>query len=671
MPLQAPNLDDRTFSDIYAEALTLIPRYSPEWTDFNDSDPGITLVQLFAWMTDLMIYRLNQVPERNYIKFLQLLGIEQMPAVPARADMTFTVSRPDVDSVIVPQGTQIAAQGPDGPLVFETQTGFVALGAKLKQLQCFDGFGYSVVTSKNAVDGQWYYPFGQRAREGSALLLGFDSAVAFTDQNVDLTIYLPEQDEPLAPLTCNGGSSGLALGMLPVAATLVWEYWDLSTWQPLTLVSDGTRALARDGHIVFQGPGAQVKKAVIGSIPDPLYWIRLRLAASNYELSPRVDTLLTNTTLALQAVTYRDEVLGRSNGRPNQSYTLANRPVVTLDKPLTVPGAYDRQIVIYSVRVEIDEGQGPLAWQEVDDFDASGPEDPHFVCDRNTGVITLGNGHHGRIPVAFGGPPDGNVIARLYMAGGGSQGMVAAGAISEIQTFLPGIDSATNLFAAYGGSDEESVEDAKLRAPAELKSKGRAVTAEDFETLAMATPSVRVRRAKALPLAHPNYPGASIPGSVTVIVVPDGDAPNPLPNAATLAAVCAYLDQHRLLTAEVHVTGPTYHLVRVSAQLIVAPDGELAQVQRDVQSALNNYFSPLDGGAAGTGWPFGGTIFFSDVYRIILAIPGVARIADGQLVIYLDGEPGLFGRDVPICPGELVYSTDHDVQVAYATAAGA
>src|SRR5262249_61834884 len=120
----------------------------------------------------------NQVPERNYIKFLQLLGIEQKPAVPARADMTFTVSRPDVDSVIVPQGTQIAAQGPNGPLVFETQSAFIALGAKLKQLQCFDGFGYSVVTSKNAVDGQWFYPFGQRAREESALLLGFDSAVA-------------------------------------------------------------------------------------------------------------------------------------------------------------------------------------------------------------------------------------------------------------------------------------------------------------------------------------------------------------------------------------------------------------------------------------------------------------------------------------------------------------
>src|SRR5271155_1597082 len=67
MPLTAPNLDDRQFADIVAEAKTLIPRYAPEWTNFNESDPGITLVELFAWMTEILTYRLNQVPDLNYI----------------------------------------------------------------------------------------------------------------------------------------------------------------------------------------------------------------------------------------------------------------------------------------------------------------------------------------------------------------------------------------------------------------------------------------------------------------------------------------------------------------------------------------------------------------------------------------------------------------------------
>ena len=78
MPIDAylPTIDDRRFEDIVAEARTRIPRYTPEWTDLNDNDPGIALVQVFAWMCDLLLYRLGKVPELNYLKFLQLVGIE-------------------------------------------------------------------------------------------------------------------------------------------------------------------------------------------------------------------------------------------------------------------------------------------------------------------------------------------------------------------------------------------------------------------------------------------------------------------------------------------------------------------------------------------------------------------------------------------------------------------
>src|SRR5438309_6205663 len=120
MPLAAPNLDNRQFADIVAEAKTLIPRYAPEWTNFNESAPGITLVELFAWMTEILVYRLNQVPDRNYIKFLQLIGIELEPARPARAELTFSLSRDDLSTVIVPLGTQVAAQDSTGqPVVLK------------------------------------------------------------------------------------------------------------------------------------------------------------------------------------------------------------------------------------------------------------------------------------------------------------------------------------------------------------------------------------------------------------------------------------------------------------------------------------------------------------------------------------------------------------------------
>src|SRR4051812_41388495 len=121
MPLVAPNLDDRRFDDLLAEIRARIPRYTPEWTDHNDSDPGIILGKLFAWMTELTLYRVNQIPESAYVKFLQMVGVSPKPAGPAGTDLVFTMARTDVADAIVPAGAQVAAPADaDGPILFET-----------------------------------------------------------------------------------------------------------------------------------------------------------------------------------------------------------------------------------------------------------------------------------------------------------------------------------------------------------------------------------------------------------------------------------------------------------------------------------------------------------------------------------------------------------------------
>lgn len=76
MSLPIPNLDDRNFEDLMKEARSLIPTYNKEWTNYNPSDPGITLLELFAWLSEMVIYRVNRVPDENYRKFLKLIGIE-------------------------------------------------------------------------------------------------------------------------------------------------------------------------------------------------------------------------------------------------------------------------------------------------------------------------------------------------------------------------------------------------------------------------------------------------------------------------------------------------------------------------------------------------------------------------------------------------------------------
>lgn len=670
MALQAPNLDNRTYDDLVAQAKTLIPRYNPEWTNFNESDPGITLLELFAWMTDILIYRLNQVPERNYLKFLQLLGIQVNPAAPASVDLTFKLANtPGSYSVPIPPGTQIAASasGSNGPLIFETNAELIALGATLAAIQTFDGFSFTNQTNKNNQAGQWFYPFGPQAIEGSVLLLGFDSPnVSFmpptvAQLQVNLTVYLSNANLKPQPQICDTTT-------IPAQATLAWECWDGQQWTSLVLQRDETRAFTQNGHIFVQVPGNFIQKATIGLVTTKLFWIRVRLVTGSYEKAPRLGAILINTVGALQAITVHNEVLGASNGRPNQTFTLAQKPVVVLDTPFTVTRTDNQQVTVVTVTslwLVVDEsGTGNFLqpWQEVSDFYGSKPDDPHYVLDRTTGIVSFGNGEHGRIPPAT--TSTSGIVAFQYKYGGGKQGNAGANTVTQLQTSISGVDSVTNLQPAFGGSDEETLDDAKARATHALKSNDRAVTAEDFEYMAMQTPGANVRRAKALALAHPQFPGQPIPGVVTVIVIPDSDAPNPMPNQGTLAIVCAYLNKHRLLTTEVYIVPPTYRKLRIQGAVIVRPEADLSEVQKSIVDSLTKYFHPLTGGDNQQGWTFGQTIYFSKIYRVVLDIPGVDRFQD-QPVIYLDDERQPLCQDVQIGTGELLYSDLHDIQVAY------
>jgi predicted phage baseplate assembly protein len=632
----------------------------------------MTLVQLFAWLTDILLFRFNQVPELNYIKFLQLIGIERRPASPAKVDLTFTLSRPDSDTVLVPQRTRVAGPG-SPPMVFETDEALSAIGPVLAAVLVYDGFAYTDVTKTNSVTGGQYFAFARHAHERSALLLGFDSPGAFPSPSsptdlVDLMVYV--HSEATNPL---GVSCGINFARIAPPAVIDWQYWDGSRWNSLRIEGDQTRAFTQSGHVRVRLPDAvpgmpapAVRKAKFGGLDSDYYWLRALLRTSQYERSPVLEQIQTNTVSATQAVTISDEVLGGSSGQPSQSFQLANKPVVVVDPavPSSSPGADGIVVQVNSVQVEVDEGGGFLAWQEVPDFLRSDSNSPHFRVNYTTGEVLFGDARRGRIPLPSPANPTANIVARSYRSGGGAGGNFAPGKVNSLQSSLPGV-SVSNPRAGSGGADEESVDDAKMRAPAELKSKGRAVTAEDFEILALEAPSTAVLRAKALPLYDPRFPDIDVPGVVTVIVVPAGDQPNPIPNETTLTTVCAYLDLHRLLTSEVHVVPPHYNLARITVEAVAKPQADVAEVTKLIRTDLSTYLHPLTGGDDGTGWDFGGTVYYSKLYRRIGDINGVDRIE--KLVIDLDGAVAPACADVPINAHALVYTLDaqNTVLVSY------
>src|SRR5688572_2920170 len=105
MALPVPKLDDRRFQDLVDDAKRLVQQRCPEWTDHNVSDPGVTLIETFAFVADQLIYRLNRVPDRTYVKFLELIGVRLFPPTPARTDATFWLTGPQPDVVRIAAGT--------------------------------------------------------------------------------------------------------------------------------------------------------------------------------------------------------------------------------------------------------------------------------------------------------------------------------------------------------------------------------------------------------------------------------------------------------------------------------------------------------------------------------------------------------------------------------------
>lgn len=643
MPLTAllPKIDDRRYDDIVSEVRARIPRYTSEWTDFNNGELGMTLVQLFAWMTDLLLYRMGKVPENNYLKFLELIGIDLRPAAPATAEVTFPLSKTaSAPYVNIPPRTQVSADGRP-PIVFETDRSLIALKAPITSVLVYDGYAFFDHTVDNSHADQSYYPFGQLAVAGSALVLGFDTTDPFPEITLELAFY------SAAPSTSQSGDCGLPPSALFAPAQIVWEYWNGSAWAALSVNKDETNAFLRSGHVFLRTPAKGKVVAASFSGSPSSYWLRGRLAKAAYENPPQLQAVRTNTVPATQAETAGDEVLGGSDGTPNLTFTLANTPVIA-----------------GSLQLEVDEGDGFALWTEVTDFLATGPNDKVYRLNRTTGNVLFSDGVNGAIPAINASNLDGNIIALTYRFGGGLVGNVGAGTIKTLLATLPDVDDQNmgNLVAAVGGRDEESLDAAKLRAPAAIKSRCRAVTDDDFEYLAKQAGNVV--RAFAMPLHHPAFPTVEVPGAVTVVIVPDSVAPNPTPSDATIRTVCAYVNERRLLTTELFVVAPTYSKVEIHASLVAGNQADLGQVQTDALDAMITCFHPLRGGEDGTGWPFGGAIYFSRVFQRLLQVAGVNRVE--SVVILVDGVESPTCQDVVIPPGVLLCSDTHTIDISYA-----
>jgi predicted phage baseplate assembly protein len=271
-----------------------------------------------------------------------------------------------------------------------------------------------------------------------------------------------------------------------------------------------------------------------------------------------------------------------------------------------------------------------VRWHEVPDFYVSEPRDRHYVLDHLNGEVRFGDGRNGLIPPRG----VGNIRLARYQTGGGARGNVPAGALSQLKTTLPYVDQVTNLEPALGGTDAESEEALRARTPRQLRHGGRAVTRDDYHDLALLA-SPEVARARCVPLWNPAEltlfdPGNEKhrqPGHVTLVIVPRSTDAEPKPSLELIRRVEAFLDEHRLPGAKLHVIGPQYLRINVAAEIVPASLEAATYVQSAVENALTRFLHPVTGGMDGTGWPWGREPSQAALYKAIHAITGVDRVS--------------------------------------------
>jgi predicted phage baseplate assembly protein len=285
----------------------------------------------------------------------------------------------------------------------------------------------------------------------------------------------------------------------------------------------------------------------------------------------------------------------------------------------------------------IENGQTRV-WERRADFDASRRPDAHFVVETEPGLITTGDGDHGRTA------PAGSLVVVTGDGTRGSAGNVASGAIDAIANSTRNqaiyghviannpVRRIRNPSPATGATDSETIRGAIARARVERESPHRAVTLDDHVALALRTPGARIARAEARANFHPGFPCLVAPGIVTVLILPHLPLGRPEPTDGLRALVAAWLHGHRVIGTRIEVAGPVYVPVSVRAVVGAQQNTDRDELATTLRDRIDAYFDPLTGGPDGTGWPFGRDVYRAEILQLIDAIPGVDHVRSLELI---------------------------------------
>jgi hypothetical protein len=509
------------------------------------------------------------------------------------------------------------------------------LKSQPKALATCNDFSYA----RHNVQHGPFRPFRAVAPEDAlpALYLGFSVASPATKQPAaveEQTIAL-ENKIPNSPVSAYVAVDGNAVRSSKVAApcntAAAWEYWNSESWRRFA-VTDGTLGFQRSGMVEFPVAADFTLRPEFGR---QRYWARIRQSA--LESPPQIRHVYLNTTLAIQGATVLNDLLGSSTGEPKQKFRTTQAGVLAGQKldvrEPTLPPAHEQACIRKesgndAIQVAA-KTQCWVRWKEVTNFYGSGPRDRHYVLDHVSGKVSFGDGVCGMVPPVL----DGNIRMTCYRVGGGTAGNVPAGTIKQLVSAIPSIQKVINPIAAEGGSVPETRDALLRRGPREIRHGDRAVTAEDYEDLAMRS-SRQVARAKCVPLRDLKADSEGRrkqSGVLSVIIVPNSIEPRPVPSPDLLDRVQQFLDERRSLLGKQILVAPEYVCVDVKTEIVVERARFMGEVERGARNQLDQFLHPVSGGADGMGWGFGCFPQKFDLYVLFEKISGVSHVRNLQV----------------------------------------
>lgn len=385
-----------------------------------------------------------------------------------------------------------------------------------------------------------------------------------------------------------------------------------------------------------------------------------------------------NMVLAESFETVTDEILGSSTGEPSQEFAFVGKPIaahpriqirendivtsseyqlIQRDESgspafYSVPDVQEREQLIREKGFEdtatVIQSETNreiwVEWQEVESFIHSTPTDRHYVVDHVNGVIHFGDGVNGRIPDAA----SRNIKAAFYRYGGGKSTNIEIGEIRNLISSIPYISGVNNLSIAKGGDDLEEFEEIIPRTANDIAAFGRAVTASDYEAIALASTG-GIHRVRAYPGLRPD--GIHEQGWITLVVVASQKGERPLPDGEFMKRVENYLADHCssvIVNAkdrfnpikenssaprlkQLAVVPPNYVTTWVEASLQFKNEQAERTMAPQVSRFISTYLHARTGGETGNGWEFGRDVYISEISRVLMSVPGVEAVKQVRL----------------------------------------